>query len=341
MSLTEKLEKHFLELERRELVSLIRVCDFEIEESDDDDWLLDSIYIQVTGPPLAVEAMQSLSKSDKKRLLEAITRADQSLEGRTFDASSFLFPLRGEEKIHSPRLASLCEIIIQRGLMIDVATRGKPIQDVNDYYRAREKRLSRSLEALQLGNPNPHSDLWDWYRYWKENLPSYSDRRLYVYQLYSDLVEKLSDPVPEPAPPREATGWERVDRTVEKARGDIEIAQEEEDFQSVGLLCREILISLAQAVYDPAIHESLDGQRPGDTDARRMLEAFISCTVPGPHNELLRGHAKASLKLAVGLQHQRTAEFRNAALCLEATSSLVNVIAILSGKRDPAENREI
>jgi hypothetical protein len=39
--------------------------------------------------------------------------------------------------------------------------------------------------------------------------------------------------------------------------------------------------------------------------------------------------------LAVNLQHRRTATFRDAALCAEATRSVINVIALISGQRDP------
>jgi hypothetical protein len=39
------------------------------------------------------------------------------------------------------------------------------------------------------------------------------------------------------------------------------------------------------------------------------------------------------------LQHKRTASFRDAALCSEATTSVVNLIAIIAGRRDPVEKR--
>lgn len=45
-------------------------------------------------------------------------------------------------------------------------------------------------------------------------------------------------------------------------------------------------------------------------------------------------HAKATLDLAVHLQHRRTATYRDAALCVEATISVVNLIAIIAGLRD-------
>jgi hypothetical protein len=129
-----------------------------------------------------------------------------------------------------------------------------------------------------------------------------------------------------------STGWPRVDRCVEAARQQLETASTEEQFQTVGLLCRESLISLAEAVYDPAKHVSADGVTPSRTDAYRMLSAYFSAELPGGSNEATRAHAKASLNLANALQHRRTASLRDAALCAEATRSAVNIVAIISGR---------
>ena len=71
------------------------------------------------------------------------------------------------------------------------------------------------------------------------------------------------------------------------------------------------------------------------TDAKRMLDRYLAVEVGGESNATSRRHAKASLNLAVALQHKRTAKFRDAALRAEATGSIVNIIAILSGIRDP------
>lgn len=64
-----------------------------------------------------------------------------------------------------------------------------------------------------------------------------------------------------------------------------------------------------------------------------MLEAFFSAELAGSSNEESRAHAKAALRLALALQHKRTADFRMAALCAEATSSVVNILAVLAGRR--------
>jgi hypothetical protein len=133
----------------------------------------------------------------------------------------------------------------------------------------------------------------------------------------------------------EPTGWPKVDRQMAEARTRLGEAASEEQFQAVGLHCREVLISVAQVVYDGTRHLTLDGVAPSPTDAKRMLEAFVAAELPGGVNEEVRGHARAALKLAVALQHDRTADFRTAALCAEATASVVNLASIISGARAP------
>lgn len=134
----------------------------------------------------------------------------------------------------------------------------------------------------------------------------------------------------------EPTGWPKVDRQMGEVRQRLREASNEEQFQAVGLLCREALISLAQAVYVAERHPTLDGVPASDTDAKRMLEAFIAVEFAGGANEEARSYAKASLRLALALQHDRTADFKTAALCAEATASVVNLVGVISGARTPS-----
>jgi hypothetical protein len=223
-----------------------------------------------------------------------------------------------------------------RTLMIDVATGRERIDDVNSKYQEIKASVGKALSSRQIEDTNPYQDLWQWYKKWKADFPTYQQRRDFVAELLDPLLTEIQQPrtsrntILEDSP----TGWNRVDRGVDKCRHQLSFAQEEEDFQQVGLLCREILISLAQAVYDPTLHESLDGTEPSPTDAKRMLESFIEHELEGKSNYAARRHAKASLDLANELQHRRTAAFRLAALCAEATTSVVNTVTIISGRRD-------
>jgi hypothetical protein len=217
--------------------------------------------------------------------------------------------------------------------MVAVATGGPRIQNVDDEYRELYGKVASELARRRIDNPLTHASLWDWYGRWSSgDLPTYQSRRDFVRELVGPLVNQLrtgrrDEPIP--------TGWPRVDRTVGELRDRLAAASTEEQYQAVGLLCREAIISVAQVVYDANRHLPVDGVRPSETDAKRMLEAYISVELHGASSEESRKHARSALELAVGLQHRRTATFRDAALCAEATTSVINVIAIVAGRRDP------
>ena len=224
-----------------------------------------------------------------------------------------------------------------RSLMVSVATGGPRIDEVNPDYQKAFGTVDRELRRRRIPNPIPYSDLWEWYGRWRSgDLPSYQSRRNFLADIFTPFLEQVrastTGHMGEPPP---LTGWPRVDRTVDQIRNNLAAAQHEEQFQSIGLLCREALISLAQAVYIPERHTSIDGNTPSDTDARRMLEAYIVVELAGGPNEEARAHVRAALKLAVALQHRRTADFRQTAMCVEDTAAVINVIAIASGRRDP------
>ena len=126
--------------------------------------------------------------------------------------------------------------------------------------------------------------------------------------------------------------WTRVKRNLEKVDAQLARAKDEEDFQTVGFLCRETLISLAQANYNPKIHKSRDGVIPSSTDVKRMLEAYITTELRGPENEEQRRFAKNAVSLAHNVTHKRSAKRQDAERCIEATKSVVNQIAIQAGE---------
>jgi len=105
------------------------------------------------------------------------------------------------------------------------------------------------------------------------------------------------------------TGWQRVDRGVGEARDRLALAGNEEQFQAVGLLCCEILISLAQAIYVQERHPPLDGTEPSSSDAKRMLEAYIAVELAGGANEEARRHTRSALDLANALLYRERRRF--------------------------------
>jgi hypothetical protein len=155
-----------------------------------------------------------------------------------------------------------------------------------------------------------------------------SDRPTFAAQKLGGRIELFEEP----------TGWRKVDRQIQEVRLRLDTANSEEQYQTVGLLCREVLISVAQEVYCPDKHPTVDGIRSADTDARRMLDAIFEAELRGSTNEEARAHAKAAVRLALALQHKRTADFKTAALCAEGTWSVVNMLAVITRRRGQSFN---
>lgn len=323
--------KRFLEsLQRFELSMLLGECSISITQNEtseqiDDRWFHDVPVEEATvfAPSPVDEAFRNLPANDRKRVAESISNG--------YGKNQFFEDIRVESLSDQATGAAalLSELIIHRAMMISVATGGERIQEVNDYYRARDLRIRRSLPD-DIKFENPHTDLWEWYHYWSENFPQYKDRRFYVRGIFGPVIDPIAKRSVTGIPERSLTGWERVDRALSKARSQFDLAAVEEDFQAIGLLCREVMISLAQAVFDPEIHQTVDGVAASKTDANRMLEAYIAHVFPGSSYKEVRSHARASLALALNLQHRRTATRQLAALCVEATSSTVAVISIIA-----------
>ena len=326
----EKATGFLRSLQRFDLATLLQRCTISVETRRqglqiDEDWYpnVETTCGVARAPKPIDDAIRALPEHDRTRLAQAIFNG--------FDRNDVHDELSVETS--STQIAGtaalLAELIIQRELMISVSTGGTRIQEVNDYYVAREVRIRAVLPADMI-YLNPYTDLWEWYKFWSENLPQYKDRRLHIRQMFAPAITAVSNRSMVPIPERVPTGWERVDRAIAKARSQFDTALVEEDFQAIGLICREIIISLAQAVFDREIHHTLDGVEASKTDANRMLEAYVSHVFPGSGNKEVRAHHRAALALALNLQHRRTATRQLAALCLEATASTVSVVSIIA-----------
>ena len=138
-----------------------------------------------------------------------------------------------------------------------------------------------------------------------------------------------------------STGWEKVDLTMAELRKQWNAAATPVAFQNVGVR-REALISLAQAVFDPQRHPALDGdvQDCSPTDFKRMLKRYLAAEMKGAANKEIRkcvksayAFATSAYDLANKVQHDPNANYRNAALCVQATFSVVGLIQIMAGQR--------
>jgi len=282
--------------------------------------------------------IQAIEQSIKNKAETLFRSYSQSWVGEVVISPELADEIQGKAyKIPHEDLAKLLEK--QKSLMVSVSTGGARIQDVNNDYQSSLPEISDGLRERDLTDSNPYEDLWAWYGKWSDgSLPSYQSRRTFLSEVFIPLIKTIRGMNTASVNPvfEEPTGWHRVDRSMGEIKLRLAQANSEEQYQGIGLLARETLISLAQAVYNPDLHTSSDDVQPSKTDAKRMIEAYISTELEGKSYENVRRHARASHDLANDLTHKRTADFRLAALCAEATNAVINILSIISGRRDRA-----
>jgi len=337
---------HLLQLERKsQEVALLAAGKVHIEHTGSEFYGngcdLFTIYIEIPSKQFMelghrIDSIQQAILEKAQFLLKLIER--EAIEA-VLISPDIPYDPEWKSNITKPSSEELIqEIEAQRNLMVSVATGGARIQSVNEEYKVRRTRILTGLATLKIKDPNPYKDLWEWYGKWSSgDLPTYQSRRQYLADLFHPLIEGLknySALTPSVVFP-EPTGWVKVDRSIEEARRRLAEAKDEIGYQQVGLVCRETLISLAQTVYDPTRHQGSEGIKVSATDAKRMLDAYLQVELSGHTNEVSRKHAKAALDFANELTHKRTANFKDAALCAEASTSVINIIAIISGQRNP------
>ena len=109
----------------------------------------------------------------------------------------------------------------------------------------------------------------------------------------------------------------------------LEAANAEEQFQATGMLGRETIITVAQQVFDRTLHKTEDGVEPNETDAKRMLDAFLGYELSGASNERIRKFAKDAVDMANQLTHDRMATKRDASMCLTSVTSVAYLIKLI------------
>ena len=324
------------------LAEIIRESEIKAEQTHYDNWN-GGIYYYTIYVTLDVDKFVKLqelkldTESIIKSKLEIIMRSQEHIR----ISEVYIIP-QSTQKIDWNRISDIfnkdqliAEINYLKDILISVSTGSQRIQDANDEYIKRYKVVNSALKKLSVDNPNPFNDLWQWYGRWTSGeMPRYQDRRAFIGEMYTNIIQLLQE-TEQPdvlSISVDLNGWERIDRSLKEIKVRLKQAANEEQYQTVGLLCRETIMSLAQAIYDKDKHPTLDQVLASKTDAKRMLDAYIAVEVSGGSNENLRKYARASSDLANELTHKRTANGKDASLCASATISLINLIGILEDR---------
>lgn len=324
-----------------ELSDILNTSELNIEETGYDNWNGGIYFFTVY---LNVDIETFVKVRDRIEKIEAELLARFEIGTRHLDSetvSSVRIVPKAQPKIDWTKISGLTtkdnlikQIEFLKNTMISVSTGGQRIQEINDEYKDIFNSVNKALQRLNFQNPNQFKDLWDWYGKWSSDFETYRERRAYIREIYNSLIQTLQETEESEtiSVTIDLTGWERIERSINEIRTRQSEAKKEEQFQVVGLLCRETIITLAQSVFDEEKHPILDAVKVSKTDAKRMLEAYIAVELSGSSNKKLRQFARSTLDLANELTHKRTATKKDASLSSIATLSLINFIGTIEGR---------
>ncbi|GAA3460848.1 hypothetical protein ACFFSW_33495 [Saccharothrix longispora] len=113
-------------------------------------------------------------------------------------------------------------------------------------------------------------------------------------------------------------------------------AEEAEDFQAVGIRCREVLLALVRDHMD-ASWVRIPGERPQDANAKEWLKIFAnSLTATTRLRRYLTAIAEKTWDLTVWLQHYVDATELDAEIVLGATQQLLKTFTLLRVSHEQA-----
>lgn len=210
-------------------------------------------------------------------------------------------------------------------------------KSVNENYKNKHNYLVAVLKKLGLDPVHKYNDLWDWYNdYNNKELTTYQSRRTYLKELFEPLINTLQNSEESNLNliGYEQTGWKKIDNGITRMKEILTSANQTTDYQSVGMYGRELLITLAQIVFDKEKHPSTDGTEIGKADSKRMLNAYIHYCMNKKSKEREIKFAKSSIDFSNELTHNRTASAMDAELCYNAVLSTIHIIHVLNKYND-------
>ena len=107
----------------------------------------------------------------------------------------------------------------------------------------------------------------------------------------------------------------------------IDSAREIEDFQAIGVQCREILIELGNSIYSPEMAE--DEEQSQASNFKKKAELFIRFCLSGSENSeyrsIIKKMTEGTWDYACKITHSQTATFYEVSTCVSLIISLVSL----------------
>lgn len=321
------------------IVSLLNSSTVYASQTHHDSWNggIDyyTVYIEVSVPDFA--SIQSQIDSFEQKILDSLNTVIRNTENDSFSQVIISPSLANSVDwtlLNIPKQELVDGIEFLNNTMVSVATGRQTIEEADPDYKKIHIKVNSALNSIGVENPNKYRSLWEWYGKWKRDFETYQERRDYISNLYKPIYDLLAEDHEFKVVDVniDLTDWDKIKFAITEIKKREKAATRIEQFQAVGTLCRELIITLAQTVYNEVDHPSLDGVKVSKTDANRMLESYIKAVLSGKENEELRSYAKSTNKLANWLTHKRSSTKRDMMLCTSATLTLVNFIGVLENK---------
>lgn len=153
----------------------------------------------------------------------------------------------------------------------------------------------------------------------------------YTLSFHIGLMTRVLARSGPPASPEELDTFAAAWRRWQHAQDALDHAEEPEDFQAVGMRCRECLLEFVRAAAeDEMVPEGAESPKRGDFV--HWMELVANTVAGGASAERVRGYLKAASKstweLASWLTHAGGATRHDAQLTLDATQSVLSAFGI-------------
>jgi hypothetical protein len=191
-----------------------------------------------------------------------------------------------------------------------------------------EKVKSEVVQSKRMDVWDVHTDKSRWWvitnltnLYPQDHFPSLDYTLTFHVGLMARLAERDGGE-PDPQKERIAAAWRRLDQAEEA----LELADEAEEFQAVGMRCREALLAFVSAVRDPSMVRP-GAEAPKASDFVRWSEIVADTIAGGESASAVRGFLKSTAKstwqLVAWLTHAQNAVRHDADLAAGATGTVL------------------
>lgn len=210
-------------------------------------------------------------------------------------------------------------------------------EDISRYVEleARDETIAHLEKVKSEVVLGKRMDVWDVHtdkgRWWVVTNPTnlYSQHHFpsldYTLTFHVGLITRLAERngrEPDPKKERIAAAWRRLDQAEEA----LELADEAEEFQAVGMRCREALLAFVSAVRDPSMVKP-GVEAPKASDFLSWSEIVADAVAGGSSASAVRGFLKSSARstwqLVSWLTHAQNAVRHDAQLATGATSTVL------------------